>query len=51
LSIKVEIPKDPIKLNKQLKALAYAIKHDKNEKDKQIHRQAYDSLLEAKMRG
>ncbi|WP_373844419.1 hypothetical protein [Clostridium sp.] len=48
--LKVIIPEDNKKLDRQIKALEYAIQHDTNEKDKCIHQKAYDRLVEERNR-
>lgn len=42
--LKVEIPRDIVKLKQQIAALEYQIKHDTNEKDREIHKQALEEL-------
>lgn len=42
--LKVEIPGDIVKLKQQIAALEYQIKHDTNEKDREIHKQALEEL-------
>lgn len=42
--IKIEIPKDKKKLQEQIQALEYLVKHDTNEKDKEIHQEALNNL-------
>lgn len=44
--LEIIIPEDNKKLDRQIKALEYAIQHDTNEKDRCIHREAYDRLVE-----
>lgn len=45
--LRVEIPKDKIKIINQIAALEYTIKNDTNEKDKGIHAGALEDLKEA----
>lgn len=42
----VIIPKDNIKLDKQIAALEWQLKHDTSPKDKKIHQVAYNRLVE-----
>ncbi|MDO6353558.1 hypothetical protein Q3V94_00475 [Caloramator sp. CAR-1] len=42
--IKVVIPKDTEKLQKQIAALEYQIQHDTSEKNRAIHQQALEDL-------
>lgn len=44
--LEIIIPEDNKKLDRQIKALEYAIQHNTNEKDKCIHKKAYDRLVE-----
>ena len=45
--LNVVIPNNKSKLQKQIKALKYALKNDINDKDKQIHSQAVEQLEKA----
>jgi hypothetical protein len=42
--LKVIIPKDKIKIRKQIKALEYQFKNDTNDKDRKIHEEALEQL-------
>lgn len=44
MNIKVIVPNDSEKLDKQIEALAWQIEHDTNEKDKDIHIRAINDL-------
>jgi hypothetical protein len=46
MPIKVVVPKGKEKLVRQLKALDYQIKRDTNERDREIHQDAYNTLME-----
>lgn len=43
--LRVEVPEDKDKLEKQIKALKAQIKIDKNEKDRAIHLKALEELI------
>lgn len=44
--LRVELPKDIQKVEKQIKALRYQISRDVSSKDKQIHEAALKELME-----
>ena len=43
--LEIIVPEDTTKLDRQIKALEWQIKHDTSEKDRRIHRAAYDKLV------
>lgn len=43
----VDTSSDKAQLQRQIKALEYLIKHDANEKDRQIHSEALEQLKKA----
>lgn len=45
--LEIVIPNDIATLERQIKALRYALKHDINDKDKQIHSKALQRLEKA----
>ena len=48
--LQVIIPEDNIKLDRQITALEWQIKHDTNPKDKSIHQVAYNRLVDERER-
>ncbi len=43
--LEIIVPEDTAKLDRQIEALEWQIKHDTSEKDRCIHRVAYDKLV------
>ncbi|MGF7185539.1 hypothetical protein GGQ84_001630 [Desulfitispora alkaliphila] len=48
--LKVIVPEDKTKLDRQIAALEYQLQHDTREKDRQIHRAALKELKAARER-
>lgn len=46
MPIKVVVPKSKEQIIKELKALEYQIPRDTNKRDKEIHQDAYNTLME-----
>lgn len=46
MPVKVVVPTDRNDLIKQIKALDYQISRDTNKKDREIHQDAYNTLME-----
>lgn len=44
--LEIIVPEDTVKLDRQIKALEWQIKHDTSEKDRCIHMAAYERLIE-----
>jgi hypothetical protein len=42
--LKIEVPQDKNEIKKQIAALEWAVKHDTNEKDRNIHTQSLKTL-------
>ncbi|WP_368490232.1 hypothetical protein [Clostridium sp. BJN0013] len=49
--LEIIIPKDNIKLDRQIEALEWQIEHDTSEKDRCIHRAAHDKLAKEREKG
>lgn len=45
--IKVQVPKDKAKIERQIEALEWQITQDKNDKDREIHQKALKELKKA----